>query len=142
MFVHVKVIDRSMPVFDKQFYTVSVPENIELFSPLDLSISAESALGRKLIYSIVNGNDYEEFAVDFNSGKCIRMRQFIFDRFPPGLLTSWRVLVSKLSFCCYTIPGFDGVWSKQGMGYCAFFCVCMSSPITRKFALKLWFCLI
>lgn len=69
VFVHVKVIDRSMPVFEKQFYTVSVPENIELFSPLDLSISAESALGRKLIYSIVNGNDFEEFAVDFNSGK-------------------------------------------------------------------------
>ncbi|XP_052121154.1 fat-like cadherin-related tumor suppressor homolog isoform X3 [Frankliniella occidentalis] len=67
VFVHVKVIDRSMPVFNKQFYTVSVPENIELFSPLDLSISAESALGRKLIYSIVKGNDFEEFAVDFNT---------------------------------------------------------------------------
>ena len=58
-----------MPVFDRQFYTVSTPENIELHSPLTVNIQAESPLGRKLIYSIVNGNSYEEFAVDFNTGK-------------------------------------------------------------------------
>ncbi|GLH14886.1 Fat-like cadherin-related tumor suppressor homolog [Gryllus bimaculatus] len=66
--VHVKVIDRSMPIFDKQFYTDSVPESIEIHSPLTVSIQAESPLGRKLIYSIVKGNDYEEFALDFNTG--------------------------------------------------------------------------
>jgi protocadherin Fat 1/2/3 len=65
----VKVIDKSMPVFDKQFYTDSVLENIELHSPLSVSIQAESPLGRKLIYSIVKGNDFEEFALDFNTGK-------------------------------------------------------------------------
>ncbi|KAL1114860.1 hypothetical protein AAG570_007684, partial [Ranatra chinensis] len=65
--VSVKVMDRSMPVFDRQFYTVSTPENIELHSPLAVSIQAESRLGRKLIYSIVN-DSYEEFAIDFNTG--------------------------------------------------------------------------
>ncbi|XP_063239987.1 LOW QUALITY PROTEIN: fat-like cadherin-related tumor suppressor homolog [Bacillus rossius redtenbacheri] len=65
--VHVKVIDQSMPVFDKQFYADSVPENIELHSPLAVSVRAESPLGRKLIYSIVEGNDFEEFALDFNT---------------------------------------------------------------------------
>jgi len=67
--VHMKVIDKSMPVFDKQFYTDTVLENIELHSPLAVSIQAESPLGRKLIYSIVKGNDFEEFALDFNTGK-------------------------------------------------------------------------
>jgi protocadherin Fat 1/2/3 len=67
--VHIKVIDRSMPVFDKQFYTDTVPEDIEVHSPLTLSIQAESPLGRKLIYSIIKGNDYEEFALDFNTGE-------------------------------------------------------------------------
>ncbi|XP_049837416.1 fat-like cadherin-related tumor suppressor homolog isoform X3 [Schistocerca gregaria] len=66
--VHIKVIDRSMPVFDKQFYTDSVLESIELHSSLAVSIQAESPLGRKLIYSIVKGNEYEEFALDFNTG--------------------------------------------------------------------------
>lgn len=65
--VHVKVIDRSMPVFKKQFYSEVVPENVELHSPLALSVQAESPLGRKLIYSIVKGNELEEFALDFNT---------------------------------------------------------------------------
>ncbi|VEN38816.1 unnamed protein product, partial [Callosobruchus maculatus] len=66
--VHVKVIDRSMPVFKKQFYSETVPENVELHSPLSISIEAESPLSRKLIYSIVKGNEMEEFAIDFNTG--------------------------------------------------------------------------
>ncbi|XP_017769468.1 PREDICTED: fat-like cadherin-related tumor suppressor homolog isoform X4 [Nicrophorus vespilloides] len=65
--VHVKVIDRSMPIFKKQFYSESIPENFELHSPLALSVQAESPLGRKLIYSIVKGNELEEFALDFNT---------------------------------------------------------------------------
>lgn len=71
--VNVKVIDRSMPVFDKQFYTDTVLESIELHSPLSLSIQAESPLKRKLIYSITKGNDFEEFALDFNTGKYFRI---------------------------------------------------------------------
>ncbi|XP_076646631.1 FAT atypical cadherin kugelei isoform X8 [Halictus rubicundus] len=66
--VNVKVIDRSMPVFDKQFYTDSVLESIEVHSPLALSIQAQSPLNRKLIYSITKGNDFEEFALNFNTG--------------------------------------------------------------------------
>ncbi|KAJ8918141.1 hypothetical protein NQ315_011598 [Exocentrus adspersus] len=66
--VHVKVIDRSMPVFKKQFYSEIIPENVELHSPLSISIEAESPLSRKLIYSIVKGNELEEFTLDFNTG--------------------------------------------------------------------------
>ncbi|XP_050293822.1 fat-like cadherin-related tumor suppressor homolog isoform X3 [Anthonomus grandis grandis] len=65
--VHIKVIDRSMPVFKKQFYSETVAENVELHSPLSVSIEAESPLSRKLIYSIVKGNEMEEFALDFNT---------------------------------------------------------------------------
>ncbi|XP_034945358.1 fat-like cadherin-related tumor suppressor homolog isoform X2 [Chelonus insularis] len=66
--VNVKVIDRSMPSFDMQFYTAEVFENIEVDSPLSLSIQAKSDLDRKLIYSITKGNDFEEFALNFNTG--------------------------------------------------------------------------
>lgn len=57
-----------MPVFSKQFYSDIVPENIELHTPLSVAIQAESPLGRKLIYTIVKGNELEEFSVDFNTG--------------------------------------------------------------------------
>ncbi|XP_044007072.1 fat-like cadherin-related tumor suppressor homolog isoform X2 [Aphidius gifuensis] len=66
--VNVKVIDRSMPIFDKQFYTDNVFENIAIDTPLSLSIQAKSDLDRKLIYSITKGNDFEEFALNFNTG--------------------------------------------------------------------------
>ncbi|XP_076315436.1 fat-like cadherin-related tumor suppressor homolog [Tachypleus tridentatus] len=65
--VPIKVINRNMPTFEKQFYRVSVPENMRPKSPV-LSITAESPQGRQLIYSIVKGNDDEEFGVDFNTG--------------------------------------------------------------------------
>lgn len=60
-----------MPVFNKQFYSDSVAENVELYTPLSVSIQAESPLGRKLIYTIVKGNELEEFALDFNTGESI-----------------------------------------------------------------------
>lgn len=70
LFSHeIQVIDKSMPVFNKQFYSDNVSENIEIYSPLSLAIQADSPLGRKLIYTIVKGNEMEEFAVDFNTGK-------------------------------------------------------------------------
>lgn len=67
-----------MPVFNKQFYSDTVPENIELHSPLSVAIQAESPLGRKLIYTIVKGNELEEFAVDFNTGKSFVTYLYIF----------------------------------------------------------------
>jgi len=66
--VNIKVIDKSMPVFDKQFYSVSVPEDVMVNSHLSVMIKAESPLSRKLIYGISSGNALEQFSVDFNTG--------------------------------------------------------------------------
>ena len=63
--------DKNMPTFSnmgKNWYSDTVPENIELHSPLSVQIQATSPMSRKLIYSIVKGNELEEFAVDFNTG--------------------------------------------------------------------------
>lgn len=84
-----------MPQFDKQFYSDTVPENIELHSPLNVLIQATSPMSRKLIYSIVKGNELEEFAVDFNTGKKISSHFYFFsssyillNNFPPLLFPS------------------------------------------------------
>lgn len=61
-----------MPTFSnmgKNWYSDVVPENIELHSPLMIQIQAASPMSRKLIYSISQGNELEEFAVDFNTGE-------------------------------------------------------------------------
>lgn len=65
--VPIKVITEATPLFEKQFYNVSIPENIELHTPI-LSLQAVSPNGQKLVYSITNGDIYNEFTVDFNTG--------------------------------------------------------------------------
>lgn len=65
--VPIKVVNRAMPVFPQQFYTVSIPENHPPHVPV-LTVQADSPKGRQLIYTIVSGNVNEEFAVDFNTG--------------------------------------------------------------------------
>ncbi len=56
-----------MPVFTAQFYAASVSESAEPLAPV-LSLQATSPHDRQLIYAIVQGNDAEDFALDFNTG--------------------------------------------------------------------------
>nr|CAD7424977.1 unnamed protein product [Timema monikensis] len=66
--VKLKIVDELTPSFNKQLYTVSVVENIELYSPLEIDIRAESPFGHTLVYTIVAGDDLEEFSIDFTLG--------------------------------------------------------------------------
>ncbi|KAL7731596.1 hypothetical protein ACLKA6_017535 [Drosophila palustris] len=66
--VQIKVIDRSMPVFEKQFYSVSVKEDVEMYSALFVSIQADSPLNRKLIYTTSSDNANQYFEIDYRTG--------------------------------------------------------------------------
>lgn len=59
-----------MPIFSKQFYSVSVKEDVDIFSALSLSIQAESPMQRSLIFTISTGNDDAVFEIDYRTGKC------------------------------------------------------------------------
>ncbi|ESO94055.1 hypothetical protein LOTGIDRAFT_104487 [Lottia gigantea] len=65
--VPINIVSSYSPMFDKQFYNVTVPENVVLYTPVT-SIHAVSPTNQKLIYSISDGNHDEDFAVDFNTG--------------------------------------------------------------------------
>ena len=72
--VYVKIVDKSVPVFQKQLYRTTVREDVQLFSPIltTAAESPESAGGEKvegkLIYTIESGNESEKFAIDYSSG--------------------------------------------------------------------------
>lgn len=66
--VNLKVTDHSVPVFEKQFYGLKIPENMEPNTPLPVTITASSIYGSPLIYSIIGGDLYEEFSVNFTTG--------------------------------------------------------------------------
>ena len=61
--MRLKVVDRSQPIFERQFYSASVAEDTAPLMPL-ATVTAQSQLDRKLIYTIVEGNDEQTFAVE------------------------------------------------------------------------------
>lgn len=58
-----------MPIFEKQFYSVSVKEDVEMYSALFVAIQAESPLKRKLIYTASSDSTDQYFEVDYRTGK-------------------------------------------------------------------------
>ncbi|XP_064094852.1 fat-like cadherin-related tumor suppressor homolog isoform X3 [Macrobrachium nipponense] len=65
--VRLKVVDRSQPIFDRQFYSATVAENAESHTPI-VTVTAHSQLNRKLIYTLVGGNEHQTFAMEHEEG--------------------------------------------------------------------------
>ena len=65
--VSVTVTNKATPVFTQSQYRVVVPENVPLHMAV-ASLEAHSPSSHKLIYSIAEGNVYDEFSIDFNTG--------------------------------------------------------------------------
>ncbi|TRY62766.1 hypothetical protein TCAL_04907 [Tigriopus californicus] len=86
--VHIKVIDKSVPIFLEQLYKTSVREDVEIFSPF-LSVQAESPNEEegKLIYTLEQGNEEEKFSVDHNSGVISVVEALDFEAKPHYQLT-------------------------------------------------------
>ncbi|XP_065362033.1 fat-like cadherin-related tumor suppressor homolog [Calliphora vicina] len=78
--VLIKVVDKSMPIFNKQLYSVSIREDVEMFSALSLSIQADSPLQRSLIFTISSGNDDEFFEIDYRTGILYVVNNLDFER--------------------------------------------------------------
>ncbi|XP_078459193.1 protocadherin Fat 1-like isoform X2 [Lampetra planeri] len=63
----VTVINKAMPIFERPFYSKSVPENIKPHTPI-LNLQAKSPEGLPLIFSITDGDPFNQFSIDFNTG--------------------------------------------------------------------------
>lgn len=66
--VVVTIVNKAMPIFDETFISATVAENVLPYTAI-LTVSARSPMGNALVYSIVDGDDYGEFIVDFNIGE-------------------------------------------------------------------------
>lgn len=67
--VEIPVVNEDMPVFDKN-YQFSVSEDAT-FSTIVGKISAKGPQGRLVYYSIASGDEYDQFSLDFNTGKIL-----------------------------------------------------------------------
>ncbi|XP_033823988.1 protocadherin Fat 1a isoform X1 [Periophthalmus magnuspinnatus] len=65
--VTITVVNKAMPVFEKPFYSIEIPENIQLHSPV-LHVQANDSEGPRIVYTISEGDPFKQFSIDFNTG--------------------------------------------------------------------------
>uniref|UniRef100_A0AAQ5YM98 FAT atypical cadherin 1a n=1 Tax=Amphiprion ocellaris TaxID=80972 RepID=A0AAQ5YM98_AMPOC len=65
--VPVTVVNKATPVFEKPFYSIEIPENIQLHSPV-LHVQANDSEGPRIVYTISEGDPFKQFSIDFNTG--------------------------------------------------------------------------
>lgn len=63
MDVPITVRNKAMPVFEEQYYRATIPEDLELHSAV-VQIQAISPNGRDLIYSIGEGDEFNQFDIN------------------------------------------------------------------------------
>ena len=61
------MVSGGVPVFSQSSYNVTVSESHPPLVPF-VTIKAESPTGRQIFYNIEQGNENEEFALDFSTG--------------------------------------------------------------------------
>uniref|UniRef100_A0A672YLJ1 Protocadherin Fat 1-like n=1 Tax=Sphaeramia orbicularis TaxID=375764 RepID=A0A672YLJ1_9TELE len=65
--VPITVVNKAMPVFEKPFYSIEIPENIQLHTPV-LHVQANDSEGPRIVYTISEGDPFKQFSIDFNTG--------------------------------------------------------------------------
>nr|XP_057942442.1 protocadherin Fat 3 isoform X4 [Doryrhamphus excisus] len=63
----ITVLNKAMPVFDKPFYGVTVPEDVPVSTSL-LSVNATSRTGQGIIFTIAGGDPSLQFDIGFDTG--------------------------------------------------------------------------
>ncbi|KAM4709804.1 protocadherin Fat 1 [Discoglossus pictus] len=65
--VPITVMNKAMPVFENPFYRAEIAENAQLHSPV-VHVQANSPEGLRVIYSITDGDPFNQFNINFNTG--------------------------------------------------------------------------
>uniref|UniRef100_A0A8C8BUY8 Protocadherin Fat 1-like n=1 Tax=Oncorhynchus tshawytscha TaxID=74940 RepID=A0A8C8BUY8_ONCTS len=65
--VPITIVNKAMPVFEKAFYSIEIPENIQLHTPV-VNVQATDSEGPKIVYTISEGDAFSQFSINFNTG--------------------------------------------------------------------------
>uniref|UniRef100_A0A8B9HJS1 FAT atypical cadherin 1a n=1 Tax=Astyanax mexicanus TaxID=7994 RepID=A0A8B9HJS1_ASTMX len=65
--VPITVVNKAIPVFEKPFYSLEIPENIQLHTPI-VHVQASDSEGSRIVYTISEGDPYSQFSINFNTG--------------------------------------------------------------------------
>ncbi|XP_065110593.1 protocadherin Fat 1a isoform X2 [Paramisgurnus dabryanus] len=79
--VPIMVVNKAMPVFEKAFYSLEIPENIQLLTPI-AHIQANDSEGPKIVYTITEGDPLNQFSINFNTGVIQVVKPLDFEKHP------------------------------------------------------------
>uniref|UniRef100_A0A672QAR5 FAT atypical cadherin 1 n=1 Tax=Sinocyclocheilus grahami TaxID=75366 RepID=A0A672QAR5_SINGR len=65
--VVISVVNKATPVFERPFYKIEIPENVQVRTSV-LQVVANQSAGPRTVYSICGGNPFNQFYIHFNSG--------------------------------------------------------------------------
>ncbi|XP_036407043.1 protocadherin Fat 1-like isoform X2 [Megalops cyprinoides] len=65
--VPITVVSKAMPVFEKPFYSIEIPENVQLHTPV-VHVQANDSEGPRIVYCITEGDPFSQFSINFNTG--------------------------------------------------------------------------
>ncbi|XP_061536381.1 protocadherin Fat 1a isoform X3 [Phycodurus eques] len=65
--VPITVVNQAVPIFEKPFYNIEIPENVQVPSPV-LHVQASDSEGPRIVYTISEGDPFNQFSIDFNTG--------------------------------------------------------------------------
>uniref|UniRef100_A0A672LHY1 Protocadherin Fat 1-like n=1 Tax=Sinocyclocheilus grahami TaxID=75366 RepID=A0A672LHY1_SINGR len=79
--VPIMVVNKAMPVFEKAFYSLEIPENIPLLTPV-VHIQANDSEGPRVVYTITEGDPLNQFSINFNTGVIQVVKPLDFETHP------------------------------------------------------------
>lgn len=79
--IPITVVNRAMPIFEKPFYSIEIPENIQLHTPV-LHVQANNSESPRIVYTITEGDPFKQFSIDFNTGVIHVIQQLDFETHP------------------------------------------------------------
>lgn len=65
--VPISVVNKAIPLFEKPFYSLEIPENIQLLTPV-VHVQANESEGPRIVYTISEGDPLSQFTINFNTG--------------------------------------------------------------------------
>uniref|UniRef100_A0A3B4E9G9 FAT atypical cadherin 1a n=1 Tax=Pygocentrus nattereri TaxID=42514 RepID=A0A3B4E9G9_PYGNA len=65
--VMITVVNKPTPVFERPFYKIEVPEDVQLHASV-LQVLANESVGPRTVYRIYEGDPFGHFSIDFNTG--------------------------------------------------------------------------
>ncbi|XP_051559265.1 protocadherin Fat 1a [Myxocyprinus asiaticus] len=79
--VPIMVVNKAMPVFEKAFYSLEIPENIPLLTPV-IHIQANGSEGPRIVYTVTEGDPLNQFSINFNTGVIQVVKTLDFETHP------------------------------------------------------------